>query len=320
MVLDPHTRLEALIDKIEPEFQAGFLRLVSSIKDDLLLSEVADLISQGRVLEALQSIEQNISVFADGIIAGFVTSGVSTAGAVGDLIDEVVSFNQVNPFVVDYMQNNRARVIAGLTQQQQAATTRAITSGVLAGQNPLDQARNVVNSIGLTELQVGHVERYRVLLMSLDADALDRNLRDQRFDPTLRRAIRTNTPLTPAQIDRMVERYRSRALAHRARVIARTEALPAVHAGSHQAYLQMVLSGLLMETDLERVWHTAGDSRVRHSHTSMSGQVRGLNEPFITGAGASLMFPGDPSGGASEIISCRCAVATRINRELLEGQ
>jgi len=31
----------------------------------------------------------------------------------------------------------------------------------------------------------------------------------------------------------------------------------------------------------------------------------GMNEPFLVG-GASLMYPGDPNGPASEIINCRC--------------
>lgn len=47
------------------------------------------------------------------------------------------------------------------------------------------------------------------------------------------------------------------------------------------------------------------DSRTRPSHVLADGQRVGLTEPFIVG-GAPLMFPGDPSGPAGEVISCRC--------------
>jgi HK97 family phage portal protein len=54
-----------------------------------------------------------------------------------------------------------------------------------------------------------------------------------------------------------------------------------------------------------RKWYTALDERVRSSHRSMHGRVMEIGKPWIVG-GASLRFPGDPSGPAREIINCRC--------------
>jgi SPP1 gp7 family putative phage head morphogenesis protein len=54
-----------------------------------------------------------------------------------------------------------------------------------------------------------------------------------------------------------------------------------------------------------RRWLTSGNANVRPTHEAANGQVRAIDEPFSVG-GASLMFPGDPSGPPEEIINCHC--------------
>ena len=144
-----------------------------------------------------------------------------------------------------------------------------------------------------------------------DSEALTRQLRDRRFDPTVRRAVAAREPLSQAQIDRMVERYRARYVKYRAEVIGRTEALRAVHAGNDEAYRQAIDGGAIDLDELQRTWVTARDERVRPTHRVAGGQVRGINEPFIVG-GAQLRYPGDPRGPAKETIQCRCALTTRF--------
>lgn len=53
-------------------------------------------------------------------------------------------------------------------------------------------------------------------------------------------------------------------------------------------------------------WDTQQDNRVRESHEPMNGQVRRWDEPFITGDGNYLMYPGDTSAPIKEWINCRC--------------
>jgi HK97 family phage portal protein len=52
-------------------------------------------------------------------------------------------------------------------------------------------------------------------------------------------------------------------------------------------------------------WLTSGNENVRESHRAAEGQTVRLDEPFNIG-GASLMFPGDPSGPPEEVINCHC--------------
>lgn len=54
-------------------------------------------------------------------------------------------------------------------------------------------------------------------------------------------------------------------------------------------------------------WDSTLDRRTRDSHAKVDGEIRELDEPFSNG----LMFPGDPDGGAAEVVNCRCALLQR---------
>lgn len=58
---------------------------------------------------------------------------------------------------------------------------------------------------------------------------------------------------------------------------------------------------------LLKQWMSAEDDRTRPSHSEADGQEVGQDDPFIVG-GVSLMYPGDPSAPAREVVNCRCVV------------
>lgn len=62
-----------------------------------------------------------------------------------------------------------------------------------------------------------------------------------------------------------------------------------------------------MGADVVKQWDSTLDGRTRPSHRRVDGEIRELEEPFSNG----LMFPGDPAGGAKEVINCRCALLQR---------
>ena len=88
--------------------------------------------------------------------------------------------------------------------------------------------------------------------------------------------------------------------ASRAQTIARTEA----HASANYAAQETAASTGI---EMRRQWVTAIDDRTRDDHAQVDGQIVGMNEPFIVG-GEELMYPGDPSGSAEQVVNCRCAV------------
>lgn len=85
---------------------------------------------------------------------------------------------------------------------------------------------------------------------------------------------------------------------HRASTIAITETHSAASYGSQQAAKS---TGLV----LKKEWVSASDSRTRSSHDSADGQKVDMDQKFKVN-GSELMYPGDPSGPASETIRCRC--------------
>lgn len=68
--------------------------------------------------------------------------------------------------------------------------------------------------------------------------------------------------------------------------------------------------------DIVRMWDAALDGRTRDSHRMVDGEIRELDEKFSNG----LMFPGDPSGGAAEVVNCRCVALTRARWALDEEE
>lgn len=54
-------------------------------------------------------------------------------------------------------------------------------------------------------------------------------------------------------------------------------------------------------------WDATLDGMTRESHRHVDGEIRELDEKFSNG----LMYPGDSSGGAAEVINCRCVLLQR---------
>lgn len=59
--------------------------------------------------------------------------------------------------------------------------------------------------------------------------------------------------------------------------------------------------------DVVKQWDATLDGKTRDSHAAVDGEVKELDEKFSNG----LMFPGDSSGAAAEVINCRCALLQR---------
>lgn len=68
--------------------------------------------------------------------------------------------------------------------------------------------------------------------------------------------------------------------------------------------------------DVVKQWDSTLDGKTRESHARVDGEIRELDKPFSNG----LMFPGDPSGGAAEVVNCRCALLQRARWALDEAE
>ena len=85
--------------------------------------------------------------------------------------------------------------------------------------------------------------------------------------------------------------------------IARTEA----HRIQTKASMNACNKAKEKGADVVKQWDASLDSKTRDSHAKVDGEIRELDEKFSNG----LMYPGDPSGRAEEVINCRCALLQR---------
>lgn len=313
---DPAERLAVLLRSQEKRLADIFTTAIRDLRDEIDLNELADLIERGQINEALDKLKHAAERIGAGSNIVFVTSGQDTAQFLSNAGIGRVVFDQVNVWAVAQMQTQRLTMIQQFTDEQRKATSLALISGVESGINPVAQARNFRDSIGLTEKQWSAVQSYRDSLERVGSgggtyDVLNRALRDGRGDAQILRAARDGLPLPQEKIDWLVRRYSERFVIHRSKVIARTEALSAVNAGNEAMYRQAIEAGTLRPEMIERTWVTRLDGRERLSHELLNGQKRKWGQVWETIHGV-LRFPGDPDAVAEERIMCRCTLATRI--------
>lgn len=160
------------------------------------------------------------------------------------------------------------------------------------------------------------VESARDQLLSGDRTAmrayLTRKLRDTAFD----KFIEPGKPLTLEQANRVVRAYSSNLLKSYADQLAKTFAQQAYEGGRAKSLQQLVDSGILTPDQITKRWRTMRDERVRHSHAGMNNQRVQFGQPFISGLGGLLMYPGDRSLGAgdADVYNCRCTSEYTIKR------
>lgn len=301
--------------KIGAQVRRAFLDAIDRLSQQIDVEPIAQLIRDGRVGDALNSVNtqlvtQGLRPIAASITSGTIAAAQSAVDALGELN---VVFGITNPGTVSFLANYEMASIRLLTADALGSVQAALTAGIQAGRNPLDTARDILAFIGLTPRQAQAVLNYRTALETRNSDALGRALRDARFDPTVRRAIQGEIALKPEQIDRMVDRYRERYLRYRSETIARTESIRAVSAGNHLMWTQAVEDGQVAVDQIRRSWIYIADDKVRDAHRmipSMNKGGVGLNQPFQSILGP-IMYPGDPNATAANVINCRCATITR---------
>lgn len=91
---------------------------------------------------------------------------------------------------------------------------------------------------------------------------------------------------------------------NRAATIARTETLGALNASRDLAFREYVQE---VDEPLQKLWLATEGARTRESHARVDGDRVPVGTAFSVG-GASLQFPGDPSGPPGEVINCRCTM------------
>jgi len=324
------TDIDTIADQFKPAIKNALLAAFDELRNRNSIAQIAEMYELGGVDAVLGTISD-----MEGIISQHVLDDLDAALMEGGrtaiqfipqagLVIPTYKFNVFQQSTVDFLNRYRLNLINSISNETRRAIKTTLIDQAISGANPRQVAIEFRNTIGLSTKQEQAVRTYRTALENLDKNALTRKLRDRRFDSTIERAIKNNTPLSQEQIDRYVNRYRERFIKYRSEVIARTESLRAVSVGQDESIKQMLEQGVLHE-DLRQFWIYAKDERTRPTHKLIPAMNNGikseklgtngtgikLTEMFQTPLGP-LRYPRDPNGTAANTILCRCRRVFRM--------
>ena len=306
--------------KFEPKLRKALINAWNQLRTQESRAAIERALVEGGV-EVVLSLFDNMGVVLDAHIGDILDDAIRAGGTAAAtaiptaaLLNVDFRYDMFNPATVDFVRNYKLNLIQTITDNTREAVRNSLIEDTIAGKNPRVTARNFRNTIGLTPKQEQAVRNYDNFLRNLDREALNRQLRDKRFDRTLLRAIDSDTPLTEAQIQKMTNRYREKYIKYRSEVIARTESLRAVSIGNQSSIRQMIDNGDVDYNRVRKFWVSTAGPRTRDAHRNtprLNPDGRLLDEPFQTPLGP-LMFPRDPNGSAANTIQCRCTVRYEI--------
>lgn len=307
---------ENALARQERQIGLAFRDFVADARSHTTLKEVANHLSRTDISAAMAVLEDKIRAFGQIVPKAFTEAALITFTGLARRLEVVkvekargkvnLNFDPSEPRAATLMQNARLNFVQGFTSAQREATRDALANAFRLGASTRDAVKAFRDSIGLTKTQQDAVNSYEDLLRAGSKAALDRELRDRRFDPSVERAATEGDLLDEDQIDRMVDRYRDNMINYRAENIARTESLAVVSQARLEATQQIVDQADIDPDTVRRTWRATKDKRTRDSHWEMDGQTVGLDEPYVAPSGEEIMYPGDPNASAEERINCRC--------------
>lgn len=330
---EPNRTIADLVeDWVEP-LRKAFLAALALIRDRFRIAFIAERLEKGDVEGAIAAVPLDPVAFRGlDVTVGqaFEDGGDFTMGRIPALREPSghvlnILFNVRNPRAESWLRDHSSTLVTQIVEDQRVMVRQHLTAGMEAGINPRQVALDLVGRInpatrqreggviGLTASQEEWARRYAQELAEASPDALKRALRDKRFDRTVQKAIREGAPIPAEMQAKMLAAYRNRALKYRAEMLARTEAMTALHEGQEQAFSQALEAGQVQENRVRRFWRSAGDHRVRHDHRLLNGKSVGYREAFVAADGSRIRFPGDPEAPAHQRIGCRCWMQLRID-------
>jgi Phage Mu protein F like protein len=303
----------AAIEEAVSRIQRRVTLAVQWLRGQQGADEIASILESGAVDQIAPDVDRMAEAIASEVNAEYLEGGDLTADAIGTFAKVPGHYTATDSRAVVRMKANDLRLVTGITEEQRTVIRDAMVDGMRANLNPRAIADTIEDTLGLSRQQAEWVRSYRRALESGDPEllqsALERELRDGRSDRSVLRAIDGGKPLSQRQIDSMVDRYTANAIHLRAETIARTEGLRAVHEGMQDAIAAGIDRGDLQADVIALTWWAKLDGRERASHREMLGQTRGYGDPFLSGDGNLLEYPGDPSAPASDTVNCRCTLA-----------
>jgi hypothetical protein len=328
---------DQLLSAYEPKLAAAFREAIEEIRSSIVLARVIERLERGDVngaVEAMQIEPEAFSALQIALQEAFNAGGTNAVGELPKVMDPqgnrvIWRFGVRNPVAEAILRELSSTMVTHITDDQREGIRQALEQGLARGANPRSTALDVVGRqnrvtgrregsvIGLTRYQIEFIERARVHLASGDPELMknyfELKTRDKRFDRTIMAAIKAGKPVTGEALTKIIGRLRDKNLLLRGEMLARTETMMALSSARDEAMRQQIAAGKVQVQDVTKVWRSAGDNRVRHTHRVLNGKSIGMDEVFQSPSGALLRFPGDPRAPISEISGCRCRLEYKVD-------
>ncbi|MGB6080220.1 MAG: phage minor head protein [Xanthobacteraceae bacterium] len=319
-------RFDQLIDAWEPQLRKAFLDAVYAMRGRADIAQITAMLERRDVEGALKAVGLDPASFRlldRGIVNAFEAGALATETIIpvlrgADGFRTVFQFNIRNPAAETWLRTYSSTLVRDIVDDQRAMIRSYLQSGLAQGANPRTTAHDLVGRInkatgkreggviGLTSTQEQWLRNYEAELSSENPlSALNRKLRDARFDASVRKAAESGKPIPEALKAKMVTAYRNRALRLRAESIARSETITSLHTAQDQAIEQAIASGAIDREAVTFKWRSAKDKRVREAHRNLDGETAKYGEAFQSDLGP-IRYPGDPQAVAANRINCRC--------------
>lgn len=329
------SQLDQLIAELSPNTEKAFREAIDDIKSEIVLKEVVERLERQDIEGAIAALHIDPAAFrplSEAIREAFNAGGLLVTQNMPRLSDPagarvVVRWDVSNQRAEQIIREQSSKLITHISEDTKAMAREAIHAGYVQGQHPDTIARSIAGRrsritkqleggiLGMTSQQKAAVDKARLALLSGDIEGMRAYLRlsrrDRRFDRQVSRAILDKTPLPADVVAKITARLTDRYVKLRAETVARTETFMSVNAAKDEAYRQALERAGRDPSLVTRVWVTASDRRVRHSHQLLHRQeMQGMDQPFIADNGDMMRFPGDTSldAGPASVINCRCFV------------
>lgn len=308
-------RLDTQAGQYEPTILSAYLKALRALANGWDLAVVRQAMARGDVAGAIDyltnvvAVRAAFAVWMDAYRSAVISSGryftrqipvTAPAPPVRQIV-AVARFDYMRDPVVQAIGQYEDRALRTIREDLQAALTTAVEDGLRRGVNPRQVARELHGILGLAGNQEQEVLNFEQALRHGDLRALTYELRDKRFDRTLRKALGTNGGgLGDAQIGKMVAAYRKAKVAWQAETMTRTVTLNAQRQAQQLAWQQAVDDGRVRPDDLIITWHTRMDGRERPGHAAMHLTTRRWGEPWDVPNAGPERYPGEGE------FNCRC--------------
>ena len=212
------------------------------------------------------------------------------------------SFDLTDKMALSWARERSAGLVKEISEATRQAIRELIAAGIEEGIPPRQLASEIRAIVGLRSDQVRAVDNLRARLATAEPGS------------TIQAgSVSIKVPakgLTIDQIEAHAAKYASRLRSQRALLIARTETIDAANQGQRLFWEQNKAAGFLPVSS-KRVWIVTPDDRLDPKICApMAGQIAGLEEAFVTGAGQYVQSP--PAHPA-----CRCAVGIASPEDII---